>query len=659
MTLRRLLGRTLALAALVPFFVNVGPRAGAQTDDAADVAVDHLQDNAAAFGLTATDVSDVRVVDAVVSSHTGVTHVYIQQLHRGIPVTNGIVNVNVAGDGTVLSAGNRFVAGLSVATAGQESAPAALRTPVQATAAAARHVNLATTERLVVVDQEPGPNRETTVSDGGISEEAIPAELVWLPLDSGDVRLAWTVEIEQTDGQHWWVISVDAATGAVLRAEDRLVHDDLGALAGMLGRRSDSVRVAPERTVKDGSSYRVFPLPLESPSDGDRSLVKNPAAANASPFGWHDTNGAARTGVHAHARQQRPRLRRPRQQQRARSGHRSRRRRGPRLRLPARPDAAAARLPRRRRHEPLLLEQHRPRRPLPARLRRGGGQLPGQQLRQGRPGQRRRAGRGAGRQRPQQRQLRDAASTGIRPRMQMFEWRSSAAEPDRGAPPVADRRDVLRPDGRASARASSPPGRSRARSSTSAAAATRPTRPGSRSTRTSPSGGQDRADRPRQLHLRREGEEGPGPGRADGDRREQRPGAGHGHGRRRPDDHDPVGHGDAGRRESVPRQRPVQRDDLGRHGRRARPRLRPRRRRHRARVRPRLVEPAHRRPGDGLVPRQRRSRWARAGATSSRSRSRRCRRHADHRTGRRHLRELPADDRRRDPARGRTRPTSR
>jgi extracellular elastinolytic metalloproteinase len=52
--------------------------------------------------------------------------------------------------------------------------------------------------------------------------------------------------------------------------------------------------------VADGSSYRVFALPVESPihasppspADG-RVLVNEPADALASPFGWHDTNGAA------------------------------------------------------------------------------------------------------------------------------------------------------------------------------------------------------------------------------------------------------------------------------------------------------------------------------------------------------------------------------
>ena len=39
--------------------------------------------------------------------------------------------------------------------------------------------------------------------------------------------------------------------------------------------------------------YRVYPMPIESPGHGARSLINNPDNALASPFGWHDTNGAA------------------------------------------------------------------------------------------------------------------------------------------------------------------------------------------------------------------------------------------------------------------------------------------------------------------------------------------------------------------------------
>ena len=41
------------------------------------------------------------------------------------------------------------------------------------------------------------------------------------------------------------------------------------------------------------NSYLVYPFPARDPDDSPRSLVTAPADAQASPFGWHDTNGAA------------------------------------------------------------------------------------------------------------------------------------------------------------------------------------------------------------------------------------------------------------------------------------------------------------------------------------------------------------------------------
>ena len=76
-----------------------------------------------------------------------------------------------------------------------------------------------------------------------------------------------------------------------------------------------------------------------------------------------------------------------------------------------------------------------------------------------------------------------------------------------------------------------------------------------------------------------------------------------------------------GRREPVQGQRPVQRHRVRRHRRRARPGLRSRRRRDRPRVRPRALEPPHGRTRPTWTASTTRSRWGRAGATSSPSRS--------------------------------------
>ena len=159
----------------------------------------------------------------------------------------------------------------------------------------------------------------------------------------------------------------------------------------------------------------------------------------------HERRG--RSGVHGHARQQRARLRRPDERQHPGSGQRPERRARSGLRLSAEPRGAPARLAAGVRDEPLLLEQRDPRRHAQLRLRRGVGQLPGQQLRQRRARQRRRSRRGAGRQRPQQRQLRHRrrrrAASDADVRVALV-----GPEPDQGEQRSAGSADVLRPDGR-------------------------------------------------------------------------------------------------------------------------------------------------------------------------------------------------------------------
>jgi Zn-dependent metalloprotease len=87
--------------------------------DATDAALSYVQTNKKKLGVTGADLREITVSNTVVSQHTGVTHVYLQQRHRGIDVWNAIINVNVAADGTVISAGSTFVESIASAAAGQ------------------------------------------------------------------------------------------------------------------------------------------------------------------------------------------------------------------------------------------------------------------------------------------------------------------------------------------------------------------------------------------------------------------------------------------------------------------------------------------------------------------------------------------------------------
>jgi extracellular elastinolytic metalloproteinase len=201
------------------------------------------------------------------SRHSGVTHVNVNQRFRDREVFGAHATVNVDDSGSVIFAGGSLERGL------REDASSARLDPVAAVEAAADELGLEEPGRLRVLRSSIGAARRTVVSEGGISDEPIPARLGWQPTKTG-LRLAWQVTIDDSASDHLWNATVDAETGDLLRKADWTSH-------------------ASPNPVNDGSRYRVFEFPKGDPNDGDRTLAVTPADALASPFGWHDTNAAA------------------------------------------------------------------------------------------------------------------------------------------------------------------------------------------------------------------------------------------------------------------------------------------------------------------------------------------------------------------------------
>ena len=230
-------------------------------------------------------------------------HVYLQQNLRGLPVWNALATVNVTADGRVLNPGNRFFGRLASRTAGQS----ARRNAVQAGVSAFNFLELKMKQPLRAIANRGGPSQRATLSDAGVALSPVEAELVWYyARDIDQLRLAWHLQIE-TRGAHEWDVFVDAVNGEPLAAKDRVVRDNITATAGatatpaaplgMLAAAGVLVAASPESPPAfpnvDGASYTVYPFPFESPSDGGRRSVTGAANPTASPFGWHDINGAA------------------------------------------------------------------------------------------------------------------------------------------------------------------------------------------------------------------------------------------------------------------------------------------------------------------------------------------------------------------------------
>ncbi|MBS1115620.1 MAG: Fungalysin metallopeptidase [candidate division NC10 bacterium] len=263
---------------------------GPQQGNPRDIALQYLQRNSHLLGLTGSDLSDIIVTDQYTDDHNGVTHIYMRQRFNGIEVMNANLNINIAADGSVINLGNSFVSNLAASV--NRQAPG--RSAPQAIASAAQHLGLMLGQELRALDYKGGATQETLYNDAGISQEPIPAKLVYQPVAPNRARLAWQVDIYEMTAEHWWSMAVDAENGDVLAQHDYVDHENWGMVAanGTGSRRNLLSQQTSVNAASDGAGYNVFALPKESPSDGARTLELNPSNSTASPFGWHDTNGA-------------------------------------------------------------------------------------------------------------------------------------------------------------------------------------------------------------------------------------------------------------------------------------------------------------------------------------------------------------------------------
>jgi hypothetical protein len=230
-----------------------------------------------------------------VSKHSGVTHVNLYQEFQDLEVFGGTATVSVAKNGSVVFVGHTLVAELAEGASGSVESDAA-----GAVEAAADELGLDEPAGLRTLRSPTGPERETLLSGGGISDAPIPARLGWQPTDDG-LRLAWQLVIDDSSDVHLFNATIDAETGDLLNVDDWTTEHNPAAMASTLARSGAQASAAaisvgthrPANPVEDGSNYRVLEVPTESPNDGPRTLVTNPADADASPFGWHDTDGAS------------------------------------------------------------------------------------------------------------------------------------------------------------------------------------------------------------------------------------------------------------------------------------------------------------------------------------------------------------------------------
>ncbi|GHC42868.1 T9SS-dependent M36 family metallopeptidase [Ulvibacter litoralis] len=266
--------------------------------DYSSVISSYLSSNRAELGLQPQDIGEIEISSQSFSKSMELDVVYVNQVHQGIEVFNSTSTFAIR-NGNVVNANLSFTENISQ----KVNATNPSNTAMAAIATAASSLGIQAPSNLQVIETVGA--HSYVYSNGSISLENIPVKLVYQTTEDNNLRLAWDLSIYLLDGSHYYSVRVDAVTGALLSTHDWVVscsvnskaHTNHASHTNEVAARGQSIlfqdKAPTNLELLAGEQYRVFPIPVESPSHGSDELVIEPADATASPFGWHDFDGVA------------------------------------------------------------------------------------------------------------------------------------------------------------------------------------------------------------------------------------------------------------------------------------------------------------------------------------------------------------------------------
>ncbi|MEO8764075.1 MAG: M36 family metallopeptidase [Ginsengibacter sp.] len=254
----------------------------------ASLAINYIKSHAAAFHLEPGDVADIRLIDENTDAATGISHVYLSQLYKGVYIYNSVAGVHLNNHHEVVYFNSTFQSDLD-----RKVIDAKPSLPANTSAEKAlQHLNIPLKSNLAEVNSTPlrakKPN-ETLFAKENMALQDISSELMLLPEETtGKLKLVWKVNIYKTDAREWWDVFVDAKTGEVLSKNNMVVSCNFtqpAASDSALGQSINGNIASPDAT----NDFNVTDRPAEAPSFASRSVINSPwnaAGALASPYGW-------------------------------------------------------------------------------------------------------------------------------------------------------------------------------------------------------------------------------------------------------------------------------------------------------------------------------------------------------------------------------------
>lgn len=247
--------------------------------------------------LSADDLN-FELTDFYSNSKNGIQHIYLRQTLNGLEVIGTESSIHVSKTGKVASVSNKFLN--SIQKRGSQSPASPQIDAVQAVSSAAMQLGYHPTKGFSVVSQSFTADKKSMISDGGISLSDIPARLMYFADENGNISLVWDISIEAVSQTEWYNVRVDAKNGKIIDKVNWTNSCDFGfSVTDNFTPGFGKINYSPftpqfNFNPNVAGTYNVFAMPLESPLYGGRTMVLADDAVNfnASPYGWHDTDGS-------------------------------------------------------------------------------------------------------------------------------------------------------------------------------------------------------------------------------------------------------------------------------------------------------------------------------------------------------------------------------
>ncbi len=252
-------------------------------------AFEHLQSNKKDFALKQSDFNNAFVTDEYVSKE--IKHSYYNQTKNDVPIFGKVMSV-VEKDGEIKYVSENYI-------------------PLEKYNARSFNVGLDIDKALSSAAGILSKNydfdyeiitsfnqNKVLVKSKSVSGEEIFIEKAYV-VSGKDLIPAWLVGIYIDAEKRWEQMQIDIDTNQKIGATSWTIEcsfDSCGAKHNHKHHKNEEcgeIENASRGMITNG--YEVFAMPLMAPNEGGRTIVNDPwsPALNASPFGWHDTNGAA------------------------------------------------------------------------------------------------------------------------------------------------------------------------------------------------------------------------------------------------------------------------------------------------------------------------------------------------------------------------------